>query len=119
MILEWKLGGEGRKRVEKTIMTLKSQLLPTVTLLKCTDPPAPIAARSGSSPNSLDDAMEAETRPVAQPQCAAHHDLPVMVEEKDIPPRPSRRLVCWVHCLLFPNQALPNTVPIRQVIAIR
>ena len=63
MILKPKLGGEGRKLVVTTIMTLKSQFLPTVTWPKCalhqnhavdcgrhailvspaTDPPIPIA----------------------------------------------------------------------------
>ena len=130
VILKRKLGGEGRKRVVKTIMTLKSQFLPTVTWLKCAlhqimqwivggiaisgeserrthqsrlrECIAAVRCSQATtvgagSPNSLDDAMDAETRPVAQPQCAAHHDSPEMEEERredvDIPPRLSRRLV--------------------------
>ena len=74
-----------------------------------TDPPIPIArvhvavrcsqatTVGGGSQNSLDDAMDVETRPVSQPQCAAHHDSPEIEEERcedvDILPRPSRRLV--------------------------
>ena len=80
-----------------------------ISVSPATDPPIPIArvhvavrcsqatTVGGGSPNSLDDAMDAETRPVTQPQCAAHHDSPEMEEERredvDILPRPSRRLV--------------------------
>ena len=74
-----------------------------------TDPPVPIARQLvavrcsqattvGAGPqNSLDNGMEAEIPFVAQPQRAAHLGLPAMEEERvedvDILPRPSRRLV--------------------------